>query len=100
MSKYHKSKDKHLQGLPWWSIWLRFRASTAGVTGLIPGQGTRIPTCCTAWPKRKKKKDKHLYVEATTIPSSLKFYIFSKAGVALKVYVKRVRKGRISHLSL
>ena len=29
--------------------WLRLRASTAGGTGLIPGQGTKIP------PKKKKK---------------------------------------------
>ena len=25
--------------------WLRFHASNAGVPGLIPGQGTKIPTC-------------------------------------------------------
>ena len=34
--------------------WLRLRASTAGHTGLIPGQGS-----CTGrvvWPKRKSKK--------------------------------------------
>ena len=31
---------RHLLGLPWQ---FRLRASTAGSTGLIPGQGTKIP---------------------------------------------------------
>ena len=36
--------------------WLRLWASTAGVTGSIPGQETKISTCRMVWPKKKKKK--------------------------------------------
>ena len=36
--------------------WLRFHASNAGVPGLIPGQGTKIPTCPVGQTKNKKKK--------------------------------------------
>ena len=38
--------------------WLRLRASTAGGTDSIPGQGTKIPTCHMARPKKLKKKKK------------------------------------------
>ena len=34
--------------------WLVLHASTAGGTGLIPGQGTKIPHAM--WQKKKKKK--------------------------------------------
>ena len=30
---------------------LRFHASTEENIGLIPGQGTKIPTYCMVWPK-------------------------------------------------
>ena len=35
--------------------WLGFHASSAGCAGSFPGRGikTKVPTCCTAWPKRK-----------------------------------------------
>ena len=33
--------------------WLSLCAPTAGGTGSIPGQGTKIPTCCMEQPKRK-----------------------------------------------
>ena len=36
--------------------WLRLPASTAGGTGLIPGQGTKI--LHAAWRGQKKKKEK------------------------------------------
>ena len=35
--------------------WLRLRASTAGVTGSIPGQETKISTCHVLWPKNKNR---------------------------------------------
>ena len=35
--------------------WLRSHPSTAGGTGLIPGQGTKIPHCHILWLKKKKK---------------------------------------------
>ena len=34
--------------------WFRLHASTAGGTGLIPGQGIKIPH--TSWCRQKKKK--------------------------------------------
>ena len=39
--------------------WSRFRASTAGRAGSIPGQGTKIPTGHTEWPKQT---DKYCYL--------------------------------------
>ena len=36
--------------------WLRLRTSTAGGTGSIPGQGTKIPHA--VWHSQKKKKEK------------------------------------------
>ena len=37
--------------------WLGLHAPNAGGKGLIPDWETKIiPTCCMAWPKRKKKK--------------------------------------------
>ena len=41
--------------------WLRLWASTAGVTGSIPGQETKISTCRMVWPKKKKKKKKSIH---------------------------------------
>ena len=38
--------------------WFRLHASTAGGMSLIPGQGTKDPTCCTAQPKEKKKRER------------------------------------------
>ena len=35
--------------------WLGLRASTAGETGLIPGQGTKIPQAKPSGAARKKK---------------------------------------------
>ena len=35
--------------------WLGLCASTAGGMGSVPGQGTRIPTCCVAWAPPTKK---------------------------------------------
>ena len=37
--------------------WLGFHASNAGCAGSFPGRGikAKVPTCCTAWPKKKKK---------------------------------------------
>ena len=32
---------KCLQGISWWSKWLRIHASSAGCPGLMPGQETR-----------------------------------------------------------
>ena len=40
--------------------WLRLRASTAGGTGLIPGQGTKI--LHAMWHGQKKQKNKKLDV--------------------------------------
>ena len=36
--------------------WLRLHASTAGGTGLVPGQGIKIPHA--VWCSQKKKKNK------------------------------------------
>ena len=36
--------------------WLRLHTSTAGGTGLIPGQGTKVPHGVQCSPKKKKKK--------------------------------------------
>ena len=36
--------------------WLRLRAFTAGGTGSIPGQGTKIPHAAPGGQKKKKKK--------------------------------------------
>ena len=36
--------------------WLRFRASTVGCVGLIPGQGTKTPDVTRYVQKLKKKK--------------------------------------------
>ena len=36
--------------------WLGFHASTAGVTGSIPGGGTKIPHATLCGQKKKKKK--------------------------------------------
>ena len=36
-------KKKDILGLPWQSKWLNFCTSTAGGTGWIHGQGTKIP---------------------------------------------------------
>ena len=41
--------------------WLRLRASTAGGTGSIPGQGTRILHATCLGHKKKKKKDKKVF---------------------------------------
>ena len=41
------------KGLPWMVQCLRLHASTAGDTGQITGQGTKIPPA--TWPKEKKK---------------------------------------------
>ena len=38
--------------------WLRFRASTAGGTGSIPGQGTKIPHAKRHGQKNQKTKQK------------------------------------------
>ena len=35
--------------------WLRSHASSAGVSGSIPGQGTKIPHACHLAKKKKKK---------------------------------------------
>ena len=37
--------------------WLRLGASTAGGIGLIPGLGTKIPTCYVVQPKKKEKQE-------------------------------------------
>ena len=44
-------------------LWLRLCASTAGGTGLIPGQGTKIPhaTWCS---QKQKKKVKTLWYQS------------------------------------
>ena len=39
-------------GLPWWSQRLRLCASNAGSFSSIPGQGTKIPMCLSAWPPK------------------------------------------------
>ena len=39
--------------------WLRIQASTARVTGSIPGWGTKMP-CSAAEKKKKKKKNSYL----------------------------------------
>lgn len=31
--------------------WLGLQVSTARGMVWIPGQGTKVPTCCVAWPK-------------------------------------------------
>ena len=36
--------------------WLILHAANACDMGLIPGQGTKIPSCHTATPKKKKKE--------------------------------------------
>ena len=36
--------------------WLILHAANAWDMGLIPGQGTKIPSCHTAPPKKKKKE--------------------------------------------
>ena len=48
------------QGLSWGAgvQWLRLQAAHSGDMGLIPGQGTKIPSCCGVWPKKIKKKNK------------------------------------------
>ena len=38
--------------------WSRLCAFTAGGAGLIPGQGTKIPTCCGMVRKNKDTKEK------------------------------------------
>ena len=40
--------------------WLRLCASTAGVTGSIPGQGNKIPPCHSTKKKKKKKTRKYI----------------------------------------
>jgi len=47
------------QGTPLVVQWLRFRASNAGGTGLIPGQGTEIPHAVKHG--QKIKKESHIY---------------------------------------
>ena len=40
--------------------WLGPRTSTAGGTGSIPGQGTKIPQAVQPKKKKKRKKEKNL----------------------------------------
>ena len=47
----------HLLGIPLAVQGLRFCTSTAGGTGLIPGQRTKTPIFLTATAKKKKKKN-------------------------------------------
>ena len=62
--KDDQTKENYcIPGLHWTLAvqWLRLRASCAGGTGLIPGQGTKIPHAMQQ--KKKKKKKKELFQE-------------------------------------
>ena len=41
-------------------------ASTAGGMGSLPVWGTKLPTCCLVWPKKKKKKYNGLKTSTTS----------------------------------
>ena len=42
--------------------WLKCHTSTAGGTGLIPGQGIKIPTSSAAKKKKKKKMKENFFL--------------------------------------
>lgn len=44
---------KLLRDFPWSAI--NTRPSNAGGTGLISGQGTKIPACLAVWPKKEEQ---------------------------------------------
>ena len=50
----NKVKTEKSKRTPLAVQWLRPHTSIAGSVSLIPGQGTRIPTCCAVWPKKSK----------------------------------------------
>lgn len=43
---------------------LRLRASTAGGTGLIPGQGIKIPQACSRAKKKEREKEAYIGISA------------------------------------
>ena len=47
---------KHETGTSLVAQWLRLHSANAGGMGSIPSQGTVIPTCYMAWPKKKFMK--------------------------------------------
>ena len=49
--------------------WLRLLASAAGGVGSTPGGGTKIPTCCTMWPK---KQNVNAHLQEAGMPKEMK----------------------------
>ena len=48
------SKEKYFLETSWQSSqWLRLCAFNSGDAASIPGQGNKIPTCCTVQPNKK-----------------------------------------------
>ena len=74
---YQLCLRKHLRLSPWLNItcrtslavqWLRLHASTAGGTGSIPGQGTKILHAVRPKPNQKKERSKQTKNHITCIP--------------------------------
>ena len=53
--------------------WLKCHTSTAGGTGLIPGQGIKIPTYSAA-KKKKEEDERKFFLELNKNVSTLKNY--------------------------
>ena len=61
-----ESNKRNLKGTSLAVQWLRLRTSTTGGTGLIPGQGTKIPHA--AWCSQKKRKLKERVMSKLQLP--------------------------------
>ena len=89
--------------------WYWFGASNAGHIGSIPGQGTKIPSCCMAWSKLSSRSKCRtffffkviiipwpMYISQPTKP--LPYFVFRENGHWCSIFLQGLLNHRLEHL--